>query len=119
MFPDIPLHMMFIAICPEIRLAQYGISLDSLAAPDNAQTKVAQDTSDLPPATPEAAPPIVEVDTQPQKPAPAPKKRKPRAVPSVMELLDEYEDPEVLREAKAKQPKARQYAAFLQLPTLP
>ena len=89
--------------------AQYGISLDSLAAPDNAQTKVAQDTSDLPPATPEAAPPIVAVDTQPQKPAPIPKKRKPRAVPSVMELLDEYEDPEVLREAKAKQPKARQF----------
>lgn len=26
-----------------------------------------------------------------------------------MELLDEYEDPEVLREAKAKLPRARQF----------
>ena len=90
--------------------AQYGISLDTLTAPDNTQTKVADDTSELPPATPEAEPPIVEVhETAPQRPAPAPKKRKPRAVPSVMELLDEYEDPEVLREAKAKLPRARQF----------
>lgn len=90
--------------------AQYGISLDSIAAPDNAQTKVAADSGDLPPAAPEDTPPIVEVETPvPEKPAPAPKKRKPRAVPSVMELLDEYEDPEVLREAKAKQPRARQF----------
>lgn len=90
--------------------AQYGISLDTLTAPDNTQTKVADGTSELPPAAPEAEPPIVEVhETAPQKPAPAPKKRKPRAVPSVMELLDEYEDPEVLREAKAKLPRARQF----------
>ncbi len=90
--------------------AQYGISLDTLTAPDNTQTKVAENTAELPPVAPEAEPPIVEVrEAAPQKPAAAPKKRKPRAVPSVMELLDEYEDPEVLREAKAKLPRARQF----------
>ena len=90
--------------------AQYGISLDSLSAPDDAQTKVAGDSGELPPIAPEDKPPIVEVEAPaPEKPSPAPKKRKPRAVPSVMELLDEYEDPEVLREAKAKQPRARQF----------
>lgn len=90
--------------------AQYGISLDTLTAPNNTQTKVAEDTNELPPTTPEAEPPIVEVrEAATQKPASAPKKRKPRAVPSVMELLDEYEDPEVLREAKAKLPRARQF----------
>ena len=49
--------------------AQYGISLDTLTAPDNTQTKVAEDTSELPPATPEAEPPIVEVhETAPLPP---------------------------------------------------
>ena len=51
--------------------AQYGISLDTLTAPDNTQTKVAEDTNELPPATPEAEPPIVEVrEAATQKPAP-------------------------------------------------
>ncbi len=92
--------------------AQYGISLDSLSVPDDAQTKVAepQATNELPPVRAEDTAPIVEVqETIPSKPVSQPKKKKSRGIPSVMELLDEYEDQEVLREAKIKQPRARQF----------
>ncbi len=87
--------------------AQYGISLDTIAAPDHMQTKVTDAAS----KTQEAEPMIpVSKETQADIPKEKPKKKKTQGgVPSVMELLDEYEDPEVLRSAKEKIPKAHQF----------
>lgn len=90
--------------------AQYGISLDSLTVPDDMQTKVAEEAKDTPI---EALSPVDVITAEvPAAPAPEkapPRKRKPRAVPSVMELLDEYEDQEVLREAKNRPPRTHQF----------
>ena len=87
--------------------AQYGISLDSLAMPDAMQTRVVPTVAPV-----EEAVEIPAVKDEPKPATPKKtrsKKKKTTSVPSVMELLDEYEDPDVLRESKNKLPHIHQF----------
>lgn len=92
--------------------AQYGISLESLAA-EAAEAALSTDGAETRPFEAQKA------DSRPAAPArgeekpakaqePAPKKKKTRSIPSVMELLDEYEDKELLSQADDRTPKAHQ-----------
>lgn len=90
--------------------AQYGISLENLTAPDAAQTRVVENADSAAKTEPTVPEGVVldEIRTEAAQKTTVQKKKKPRAVPSVMDLLDEYEDKEVLRQAKAELPRAHQ-----------
>lgn len=101
-------------------IAQYGISINNLTEPTTTQQIVSElaDVEDDAPITPIETKPASapkpdnisqDIEEEQEQKKVAPKKKKSRTIPTVMELLDEYEDTEVLRKAKIKTPRTHQF----------